>query len=76
MPENLLGVFSSDNNDPLQHRYDHTAVNSYNPVERSNTRIVFQRRTIVGTNEPTYLGGLCSGDGSIVYWTNDTKPLP
>lgn len=73
---NLLGVFSSDNNDPMMHLLDHTAINSYLVIERSDTELVFGRRSSQATSEPTYFGGICAPDGSEIYWQNDSKPLP
>ena len=76
IPSNALGIFAYNNDDPLRFRYDTADNHSYKIVEQSYSRMVLRHITGGTLGSDTYLGGIVSPDGSIVYWVNETKPLP
>lgn len=44
--------------------------------EKTNARISLDPGPGHAYTSATYLGGIVSADRSIVYWVNETKPLP
>lgn len=76
IPANALGVYSSDNDDPLQHRYDREANRVFRIAEQSETSLTLTPQASSIPSVPVYLGAIVSQDGATVYWINNSKPLP
>lgn len=76
IPEDALGIFASDNNNPLQ--YIDTDVNEW-LFELSIIDDTQLTATCIHPNIHTgsnYLGAIVSADRQTVYWINNTNPLP
>ena len=76
LPAGVIGIRSTANDDPLMQR-DLTDDNHTYDIEvvDENTMNVVLR----GDTAPagaSYFSAILSEDRSIVYWTNDTNPLP
>lgn len=76
LPDDVVGVPMSDNGNPSYYRYDNSAVNVMNVIERSNNRIVMRAAESSPHGRITSIGMLLSNDRSTVYWINDTRPIP
>lgn len=75
IPTDAVGVLSQGNNDPLMWARD------TEPFKLATVEVIDDTKAIVdngvhnlGNN--TYLGGIVSNNRQIVYWVNNTKPLP
>ena len=75
LPSDVVGFPMTSNDDPLRYRNADAPSAVMLLVERSNTRIVM-RASEEAHHGLTSIGGLVSNDRSIVYWENDTNPLP
>lgn len=77
IPDDAIGILATNNNNPLQRRYTHTAgYDRYLIVSKSEGEIVLSDGGIYDLGDDTYLGGIISPDGAEVYWVNESKPLP
>ena len=76
LPDNAIGVYSSDNDNPLQHRYDRESYRVFDITSRSDTNLVLTAREATTVIAAVYLGAIVSPNGNVVYWTNNSKPLP
>ena len=76
IPVDAVGVPSSDNNDPLRSRNTMVETSVMTIVSRTDTTMLIRANGSVQHQNPLYLGALLSGDREIVYWVNDTAPLP
>lgn len=45
-------------------------------TERSNERLVFAASDLVGHPSTLYLGCICSAERNVVYYVNESRPLP
>lgn len=73
IPSNAVGVWATDNNDPLASRetpYPMTI------LEKNDELLVIGQSYDSSHATPFYLGAILSPDRQVVYWINDTKPLP
>lgn len=75
LPYDIIGVVSNHNETPLESRYNQDNRYYCEVVFKSDTRIEMAAASAVG-HSALYLGGLVSYDREIVYWQNDTQPLP
>ena len=71
-----MGVFSDDNNLPLKYRGTSDARNLFDLLEYSSNSMTFHPRISVAHQSNNYLGAIVSQDWSVVYWMNNTRPLP
>lgn len=71
-----VGILSSDNDNPLMFNNNHTSSVTYRIVNQSDNSLTLEQNLHFAHNTPTYLGALVSQDGAVVYWVNDTRPLP
>lgn len=76
IPAGAVGRLSYSNNNPQAYKEDDTGIHSYSIEVVSNNEIIARKNSPTYTVGDTYLGCICSADGSVVYWTNETKPLP
>lgn len=75
LPLDVVGVPMISNDNPLQFRNDQSAEVVMRLAERSPNRIVMRAERAWNHTTAT-IGALLSSDRSIVYWVNDTNPLP
>ena len=71
-----LGKISYDNDAPLSFRYDNQDTHTFDVEVISNTEAVLRYRQTAAPSPYNYLGCIVSFDGSVVYWVNETRPLP
>lgn len=76
MPEQIVGLASSFNDKPLMHINDTAVHFILNPIERDSTHMVLECSIEVQYNSSYYLGGIVSENREIIYFVNNTKPLP
>lgn len=77
IPYNAVGVLSTDNENPLMHQKD--ATNYATIVQMSGRKLSMMTEPITSgsvANKPIYLGAIVSADRNIVYWVNNTSPIP
>ena len=75
IPQDAVAVYSRDNEDPLMWRY-RTESGLFAPISIVNDEeldIVAEYSVISLT---IYVGAIVSNDRSIVYWVNNSRPLP
>ena len=75
LPFDAIGVPMIANDRPLEYRDTIAPQAIMEIVERSDTRIVVRSGTEV-IHAQSSIGALVSSDRSVVYWVNDTNPLP
>lgn len=76
IPSNAIGILSTDNNNPLQHRdsvSDVIVIPLANQTERS---LEFEQELEHTLTQSSYLGAILSNDRQEVYWVNESRPLP
>lgn len=76
LPDSAVGVLAYDNDNPLEMRDTQLASQLFDIVEKTDTQVRFVARTLTNHPRSSYFGGIVSADRSVVYWENNTKPLP
>lgn len=76
IPSNAVGIMATSNQDPLAFLGTDDPGYLYDITEHSNMRIVVSQRAAGPHSRNTYLGAITSPDGSVVYWVNESEPLP
>lgn len=76
LPDNAVGVMSTNNDNPLMLRDNHGVNNNYRIVSKTREELVMEQIQMGTHDTPNYLGGILSEDRTTVYWVNETKPLP
>lgn len=76
IPGDAVGIFAGNNDNPLEKRTTTSAANLYDIVEKTDVRMRLVCRNPTKNHAENYLGGIVSLGGEIVYWTNETRPLP
>lgn len=71
-----VGLYSNRNQDPLMSKGRQDAPLLYDIVEKTSTTMRLVSKEAQSGHPANYLGGIASADGSVVYWTNETRPLP
>lgn len=73
IPDDAFGLYASSNDDPLQNISDNYG---YTISEKTETRMVLVSTAASAQHPANYLGGIVSADREVIYWTNETRPLP
>ena len=76
IPNNAVGLYAVSNDDPLASRYGDVDWYFYDIVENTGTSMRLVSRNAFGHAVANYLGGIVSADRQIVYWVNNSRPLP
>ena len=76
LPDDAVGIFAKSNDNPLEYRYTQNLYMQFGIVLKTQTQMVMRQKTVTTHNQNNYLGAIVSEDRSIVYWINDTKPIP
>ena len=76
IPSDAIGVYSDNNNIPLQHRYDREPYRVFKIIEQTQNKLTLHPKETTTLLGSVYLGGIVSLDGKTVYWENNTRPLP
>lgn len=75
IPNDALALLSDNNGSPLRYRYSEDPALHAPVVERGDGFIRFDNNITVDQSA-CYLGAIVSANRSIIYWENDTEPLP
>lgn len=65
---------SDINDNPLVRRYDTSGTYTIDLLSSSFNEAIFSRNHRLAVN--VYLGAIVSNDRTIVYWQNNSQPLP
>ena len=76
IPDDAVGTISAHNDDPLESRNSSTPTQIFEITAKSDTEMVISQATAASHRVPTYVGAILSKDRNIVFWENDTAPLP
>lgn len=76
IPNDAIGVLSSDNDNPLQNRDSASDVIVIPLVNQTKWSLEFEQETEHTSTQPSYLGAILSRDRQVVYWVNESRPLP
>ena len=76
IPDDALGLFSNNNNVPLEHLDDNRNQYLYYIAERSANELSFLCGDPTTAHGANYLAAIVSNDRETIYWVNDSKPLP
>ena len=76
IPNDAVGVYSDNNDDPLQNKDTTVAYRLFDVIEKSSTLMVMGHQVSTTVASPVYLGAILSSDRQTVYWINESKPLP
>ena len=76
IPNDCLGIMSYDNSDPLFLKDTDIAAYICTVEEKTDGRIFFTADGIHQYSLQGYLGCIVSNDRQVVYWVNDSKPMP
>ena len=76
IPSDAVGVLATSNDNPTQFVGTTLEALLLDIVERSNTRLLLRIESGSTASNPIYLGAIASRSGNVVYWVNDTRPLP
>lgn len=76
IPQNAVGIVAYTNGDPLRFRYDFDPVHTFSIVDKSDDEITLVHDGVSAPSNGSYLGAILSADRSVVYWINNSRPLP
>lgn len=76
LPRNAVGIMASENDNPKRLRYTQLGQLILDITEQSSTQVRLVPRVITTHDFGMYLGMIVSADRSVIYWVNNTKPLP
>lgn len=76
IPNDAIGVMSEDNDNPLLRKDTTDPVYMLPIVDRTANTMTLTSTAVAGHGVPYYLGAIVSADRNVVYWINDSKPLP
>lgn len=76
LPDDAIGILSTENDNPLSARYNQNARNIFDITARTNETMTLKVRNEESHNEANYLGVILSADRETIYWINESKPLP
>lgn len=72
-----MGIQGESNDKPLQYRYGVNPRLLFNVSIKTDTELVMIAADGGSTHGgPVYLGALLSSDRQVIYWENNTRPLP
>lgn len=71
-----IGIYATSNDDPLAKRYSMNNNDLFDIVNKSDTTMRVEARVQQSHSSNNFLGALVSQDREIVYWVNNTRPLP
>lgn len=74
--DDAMGIFSSKNDEPLRFRYSGDPSFFFDVVDKSFGSITLRPRIEVTHHVAGYLGAIISKDRNVVFWVNETRPLP
>ena len=76
IPDNAIGIIASDNDNPTENIDTSDANFEFRIKEKASNVITFEHIGPSLFSRNYYLGVIVSADRQVVYWVNDTKPLP
>lgn len=74
--EGSLGIFSRDNDNPLERLNSTTNEFLFSLDIVSDSQMTATCKEPNRHSDANYLGAIVSSDRQTIYWVNDTKPLP
>ena len=76
IPQDAVGLLSDNNDLPDVYRYSSAEWNVAQVVVADDFHMKITQSVAHDQVKNTYLGVIVSNDRRIVYWKNNTKPLP
>lgn len=76
IPQDAIGILARFNDNPLGLLEDTQSYVALDITSLSPDSMVLEHPEVHTMSFATYLGAIVSADRSIVYWVNNTKPLP
>lgn len=77
LPDNVVGIQAESNDNPLKNRYGVNRRLLFNVDTKTDTEMTLIAADGGSTHGGSvYLGAVLSSDREMVYWLNDTRPLP
>lgn len=76
LPDDAIGVMALSNNNPLQFRYSVEATQTFKIDAKTSKTLEMSQITASAHDKSVYLGAILSADHEIIYWINNTNPLP
>jgi hypothetical protein len=76
LPEDCIGIRANHNDQPLEQRYMMDDAHTYDIEVVSGSHIIARLRNASPTASAAYFSAILSADRNIVYWVNNTNPLP
>lgn len=71
-----VGIFAYDNDSPLVYQDTTNPALLYEIVSRTNNEMRLRCLAPNDAHGNNYLGAILSADRSVVYWENNTRPVP
>lgn len=71
-----LGVAATSNANPTERKDSTNNIVLYDIVEKTDSRLVLKQKEETAIGHANFLGCLVSADRQVVYWVNETEPLP
>ena len=76
IPNNAVGILAWSNSDPLTYLNSNDGKYLFDIVEKSETRMRVSQRVESTHGSKNFLGAIVSADRNVIYWVNNTEPLP
>lgn len=76
VPSNAIGLIATDNNNPLELIEATSPAVILSVGQNTDTAMSLLNDSSHTLNEPSYLGAIVSNDRQVVYWVNQSRPLP
>lgn len=76
IPDDAVFVLARNNTDPLEFRYTESDATFGVIGSHTDTEINCETNVTAPHSISTYLGAILSADRSVIYWVNNTKPIP
>ena len=76
IPSDAVGIYATENIAPLQNRYQTDTGYLFSIDSNTGSEMVLHPLVPLQHSSHNFLGGIVSADRQIVYWENNTMPLP
>lgn len=76
IPADAVGLIAYTNNNPMEYLTDTDPIHLYDIEVLNSNEIRATHRVPNKPGRRSFLGAIVSADREVVYWVNDTNPLP
>lgn len=76
LPSDAIGIIAYNNNNPIEYRNSFSRSLLFNLEILSDGELKATPQEESSYLKPRYLGCIMSSDRSVMYWVNNTQPLP